>query len=267
MTFSTVAQRSSSPREGLCLALRQAAPIDIFDEIIKIYAELPDTSCARRGFCCSLLPPLQPSEMRRWLHLQAGRPGAERAAEFARLVEHFLLNAALRRPCPWALPRACAQYEGRFFACRAYGLWSAEAYATRREAALAAQAQVARAWAGLGVELPEEVLAPGPECCGEVRQITKGAKRPITDQDLERAETALAGLGRGLPGEAELLACGGDLSYLLARLALGEAQCLAAKVEVTKALLEGRAEAAAATLDQCLNQAANLAISWPEISS
>lgn len=260
-------QGPSSPIHGLFQAVRQAETKGFVDSIGKIYGALPNTTCARSGFCCSLLPPLQPIEILAWLGRQAGRDARERAAEVARLVEHFLLNAALRRPCPWALPRSCAAYEERFFACRSYGLWSPEAYAARREAALAAQTQVTRAWAGLGVELPEEVLSPGPDYCGQVRQMPNGDNRPISDQDLAAAEAELAGLSRGLPYEAELLACGGDLAYLLARLALGEGQCLAAKVEVTRALLEGRAEEAADTLNQCLNKAANWSLSWSDCQS
>lgn len=274
MTSSSIVQRPVPAARGLFRALAQAQTNGIINAIGAIYARLPDTSCARSGFCCSLLPPLQPAEMLAWLRAQALREVRERTAEVSRLVEHFLLNAAVRRPCPWALPRSCAQYQGRFFACRAYGLWSAATYNARRQAALSAQAQVARAWAGLGVELPEEVLAPGPGYCDrvrEVRQTPHGDNRPMggqgLDQELERAETELAGLSQGLPGEAELLACGGDLSYLLARLALGEEQCLAAKVEVTRALLDGRAGEAAETLNQCLNKACNWSSSWPEISS
>jgi hypothetical protein len=267
MTCPTISSRPASPAGALFQAIATANNQGIFDKIRASYARLPDTACARRGFCCALLPPLQPVEMLAWLHGQAGREARARAAEVARLVEHFLLNAAVRRPCPWALPRSCAMYGQRFFACRAYGLWSAEAYAVRREAALAAQTQVAQAWSRLGVELTEEVLSPGPEYCGQVGQIPNGDNHPMGDKDLERIEAELTALSQNLPGEAELLACGGDLAYLLARLALGEGQCLAAKVEVTKALLDGRVEAAASALNQHLNKAANWSSSWPKISS
>jgi hypothetical protein len=268
MTIHSDPQGQTTPLSGLFQAAQQAASQGLADSLSAIYGVLPDTSCARRGFCCSLLPPLHPAEMLAWLHRQAGLDSQARAAQVARLVEHFLLNAAVRRPCPWALPRSCAVYEQRFFACRSYGLWSPKAYDARREAALAAQTQVAQAWSRLGVELPAEVLAPGPGYCGQVRQIAHGENRPITGQSLgqslERAEANLAGLTRGLPDKAGLLACGGDLSYLLARLALGEGPCLAAKVEVTRALLEGRAEEAADTLNQCLNKATNWSLSWPD---
>ncbi len=250
------------PLDGLQSALAQAPKIGLSNKLNNIYQALPNTGCLRQGHCCALLPPLLPAEMLAWLVRLADRPGPERGGEAARLVEHFLLNAALRRPCPWALPRACAVYDRRFLACRSYGLWSAGAYEARRQAALAAQERAAAAWRELGVELPPEVLAPGPEYCDQVRLDPNGENRPIADADLELAEERLAGLVRGMPGLEPLLASAGDLSYLVARLTLGERQCLEAKMEVTRSLLKHQGERAADALIQNMNIAYNIISSW-----
>ncbi|MFH1060512.1 MAG: hypothetical protein V1797_17760 [Pseudomonadota bacterium] len=204
-----------------------------------LYARLPATTCARQGHCCGLLPPLQPIEMLAWLSRwpAGGQAGADQSAD---LAEHFLANAMQRRPCPWARPGACAEYDMRFLACRAYGLWSEEAYAARRRAALAQQETVTAAWAGLGVRLPEAVLAPGPHNCQQVRLCDDGENRPSLDADLANLEAELADLAQNLAWGPGLAACNGDLAFLVARLALGEQACLTLKVRATRAGLAGR---------------------------
>lgn len=232
-----------------------------------IYRRLPATTCRRQGHCCGLLPPLATLEMLAWLAgLQAG-PAEERSGQISYLIEHFLTNAAQRRPCPWARARACAIYPRRFLACRAYGLWPPEAYAERRRAALLAQEGIAQAWAGLGVSLPAEVLAPGPAYCQNVRPSAVGANLPRPGDLPLACETELERLAHKLPPCPDLAAAGGDLSHLLARLALGPRACLAAKVEVTKALLSGRENEARQILDQSLAQVRAWAATWEEPSS
>ncbi|MFH1034551.1 MAG: hypothetical protein V1806_08600 [Pseudomonadota bacterium] len=235
--------------------------------LARLYQRLPQTTCARQGHCCGLLPPLASLEMLAWLARLPSLPPEERSVQAVALVEHFLLNAAQRRACPWSRPGICAIYGQRFLACRAYGLWSPEVYAGRRQAALTAQQAVIAAWAGLGVRLPAEVLAPAYEYCRQVRVSLLGEKRPNLDGLLADCEDELLGLAQGLPGTADLASCGGDLAYLLARLALGEQACLAAKVQITKALLAGQPQAAAELLQKHLATARAWAISWEESST
>lgn len=231
-----------------------------------VYQRLPATTCARQGHCCGLLPPLAPVEMLAWLAGLQARPAAERAEQVATMLEHFLTNAAQRRPCPWARATACAIYPRRFLACRAYGLWPAEVYAKRHQAALMAQEGIARAWAGLGVRLPAEVLAPGPDYCRQVRPSHDGAKIPMAGDLPLSCEAELERLAQALPPCPDLDAAGGDLAHLLARLALGPQACLAAKVQVTKALLSGRRPEARRMLDQCLALGSAWAATWEETS-
>ena len=130
-------------------------------------------------------------ELAAWLHHFLDLPYRERAAQARKLVQHFLSNAAQRLACPWALKDACAVYEQRFLGCRAYGLWSARAYAQRAALAAASQEAVASAWRGLGVELPPEVLAPAPPYCASVK--TDGPAP--NDAALEALEARLEGAG------------------------------------------------------------------------
>jgi hypothetical protein len=231
----------------------------------QLYQRLPVTTCQRQGHCCSLLPPLQPAEIIAWMIRFAQTSPPRRTRTATDLVRHFLLNAAQRRACPWARPGACADYAHRFLACRAYGLWSPAAYQARRRAAEAGQAVVVAAWAGLGVRLPEEVLTPGPEYCRHVRLCNNGEKRPNFDELLCELEAAMTTTALGLGAEADLAAMGGDLAHLVARLALGERECLEAKVAVTRAWVAGRRAEALGMVEACLDQARAWSLAAPSV--
>lgn len=219
---------------GAALAAAEAADID--SELQSLYNQIPGTDCARQGQCCSLLPPTTPAEV---LSLLLRLPSLSASARLARvtgLVTHFLCNAAHRLACPWARSTACSDYAHRFFSCRAYGLWSPETYAKRARGALAAQERVAEAWQGLGVKLPNEVLAPGPEYCRQVR-VTAGPA--IDDQRLEELEDQVAGLTRGMEGAEPLAGLAGDPGHLMAAIIIGPAECLRLKVAYTQAAVTG----------------------------
>ena len=220
-----------------------------------IYAALPATSCERRGACCALLPPMHPVEMLAWLGGLCQADPETSCVLAADLVRHFLLNAAQRLPCPWAREDSCARYEGRFFGCRAYGLWSKQAYQPRRIQSMEAANKVQEAWQGMGVSLPPEVCAPPPAYCDQVEPMSGPA---LDDARLDALESELAGLGSGEPWHGLLSGCGGDLSFLVAGLALGWRECLQTKVAVTHAILAGDHEQA----EQTLAQAGQAARAW-----
>ena len=228
------------PRSGLRSGMEQ------------IYAGLPATKCARKGACCGLLPPMQPVEMLAWLSELSREELETSSAEAVELVRHFLSNAARRLPCPWARKTSCARYERRFFGCRAYGLWSAKAFEPRRRQSLQAAGRVQLAWRNLGITLPPEVCAAPPVYCDKVEQVSGPA---IEDAGLDALESGLAGLGAEKAWYGLLAPCGGDLSYLVAGLALGWQECLRAKVAMTRALLAGDAERAEDLLAQAEEEA------------
>lgn len=249
----------------LCDLLRQGVGLALDRRLEERYRRLPATTCQRHGHCCSLLPPLQPAEIIAWLIRSTQAGAAERAQSAASLIRHFLLNAVQRRPCPWALSGACADYDHRFLACRAYGLWSPAAYQERRQAAREGQAAVAAAWASLGIRLPEAVLTPGPEYCRHVQLCNDGENRPSLDSLLCDSEEALTLSALGLSDESGLTACQGDLAHLVARLVLGERECLEAKVAVTRAWVESRREEAQALVERAAGQARVWASAAPRL--
>ena len=228
---------SHSGRPDLRSGLQGASSRGLFVILEQLYQELPDTTCARRGACCTLLPLVFTVELAAWLHRLPNAPYKERAAQARRLVEHFLVNAAQRRPCPWARPDSCAIYPDRFMGCRTYGLWTPQAYEKRAAQAAQGQQAVAQAWQGLGVELPPEVLAPAPPYCRLVKPVSGPAP---DDAAIEALEERAIELSRDLPdGLDRLHDFGGDISFAVASLALGQPQALSLKVAVTKALLSG----------------------------
>lgn len=251
---------SGGVTRSLLDSLESAQAQGYFTRLEQLYQELPETSCQRRQACCGLLPPAAPVEMAWWLAGQRSESGKQRGGAARRLTEHFLLNAVRRLPCPWAGEDSCNIYPRRFLGCRTYGLWSPQAYKIRHEQAIEGQGRVMAAWAGLGVALPAEVAAPGPEYCRLVR-VTTGP-RP-TDDDLEGMERRLYELSGDLPGLEYLRPWGGDLSYAVAALALGRQQALALKVSITKELLAGRDDEAEELLAQARKRARDWALSWP----
>lgn len=241
----------SLPRP-LARAMRLWPGSALQSDLEQIYAGLPATKCTRKGVCCGLLPPMQPVEMLAWLSELSQREAETSGTAATELVRHFLSNAAQRLPCPWARETSCARYERRFFGCRAYGLWSAKAFEPRRRQSLQASGIVQQAWRGMGITLPPEVRAPPPAYCDQVEQVSGPA---IDDASLDALESELAGLGAEKPWYGLLAPCGGDLSYLVAGLALGWQECLRTKVAVTRALLAGEAERAEDLLAQAEEEA------------
>lgn len=237
---------SRQGRPDLRSGSQEASSRGLFVILEQTYQEIPETTCARRGVCCALLPPVFTVELAAWLHRLPATPYKERASQARRLTEHFLVNAARRRPCPWSRPGACAIYTERFMGCRTYGLWSPQAYEKRAAQAARGQQAVAQAWQGLGVELPAEVLAPAPPYCRQVRPVRGPAP---DDAFIEGLEERALELSRELPASLERLHdFGGDISFAVACLALGQAQALSLKVAVTKALLAGDQDQAAELL-------------------
>ncbi|MCB2190987.1 MAG: hypothetical protein KQI62_05440 [Deltaproteobacteria bacterium] len=217
--------------------MQEASARGLFVILEQLYQELPNTTCARQGSCCTLLPPVSTVELAAWLHRLPETPYKERAAQARRLVEHFLCNAAERRSCPWARPDSCAIYSQRFMGCRTYGLWSPQVYEKRATQAAQSQQAVAQAWKSMGVELPAEVLAPPPPYCRQVKPI--GGSAP-DDAAIEALEDRALQLSHDLPDSLERLHdFGGDIAFAVASLALGQQQALSLKVAVTKALLSG----------------------------
>ncbi len=251
--------RPRQPFSPLLQAAKGCARGPAAVELHRVYRRLPLTTCDRHGLCCGLLPPLLPVEMLCYLGEMPRREPGQAAGEAAALTAHFLGNAARRLPCPWARSGSCAIYDRRFFACRAYGLWSPAAYHERRRAAEQGAAAVVAAWRRMGVELPAQVLAPGPEYC---RRLALAGGDDVDDDGLEALEQRLGGLGADLPVREELAGFGGDLSFLVAALSLGPEQALKAKVEFTKAVLAGREEQAAGMMEEARRRARAWAAEW-----
>ena len=226
-------------------------------QLNSIYAQLPATTCSRRGLCCLLLPPVAPAEAVVWLgRVWAGQVYRRKAVVMG-LVGRFLCNAWMPTRCLWARAGRCAIYPHRFFSCRAYGLWSETAYEARRALALERQQQVLQAWEGLGVRLPERVVQERiGGYCRRVRPVGEG----ISDRRLEELEGEVWGLGEGEWWWVRAGGWGGDLGQGVAFEALGHTRALELKVEITRALVEGRGARARRLLSQALEVAGDWAM-------
>lgn len=247
------------PRGSLITALEQARGLGTFSRLEQLYQQIPETTCQRSNRCCILLPPLYPIETAACFDRMRGLTSKERSAQAQALMTYFLGNASAHLACPWSADNACTCYEGRFFSCRAYGLWSAEVYGQRRQVALKGQDLIRKAWQGLGVDLPAEVTSLEHDYCGQV-QVVDG-RRP-TDQELNDLEECIAALGEDSEAFKMLAPYAGDPSFAVAAMCLGQPQSLAAKLSYTKHVLAGELDEAGEMLAKAKIQAKRWAMGW-----
>ena len=99
-----------------------------FQELGEIYNEIPDTSCLRRGYCCSLMPEMTFVEALSAFRSLIQFETDMRNQIFKRIVSYFFLNALEIPLCPFLRDNSCLIYSERFLGCRAYGLWSPNYY-------------------------------------------------------------------------------------------------------------------------------------------
>lgn len=198
---------------------------------------LPPTRCQRKTDCCSLLPQMSLVEASLIQEFMNTLPDDKQFALIKKLVEYFFLNATRIMGCPFLGDHACGIYEFRPFGCRAYGMWSESAYNKMSGMAVEAQNRVRQAWAGMGIDLPEEVTGYRPAYCRDVE--FENGPGPGDDllNDIEKKiheENA-----RLQPWSVEFgHKYGADLSFLYSASLLGYNSALRNKVNIVEDLLD-----------------------------
>ena len=198
---------------------------------------LPATSCGRRAECCALLPQMSLVETGRALAaLEDLGPEVLRETTI-RLAEYFFLNPVRIMGCPFLVRKGCLIYSHRPFGCRAYGLWSASAYAKQAEKSRAAKKQVNRAWLSLGIKIPREVTGHRLPYCREVKPMDGKA---VDDRLLEEVSREIGKLDLNLAAKSKYFTdrLFNDLSFLTVNQYLDENAALKNKVAVVREFLE-----------------------------
>jgi Fe-S-cluster containining protein len=208
-----------------------------------VYHLLPETRCQRRALCCSLPPEMTLLEALTAVEQIAAMAPCMRMEVARGFIRYFLTNPVALSSCPFLHGTDCRIYQGRFFGCRAYGLWSRAHY--EGEAARNRQAKEVsrRQWEQLGVRLPREVVefqlpyCPHVEAVGEVE-----AKEGLLLEAQDRVEALSRRLG--FWHEVYRATYFADVSFLLASFAFGLHEAVATKFSLVRDLVntgeEGR---------------------------
>ena len=222
------------PRPEILIAVDIEAR-ELEPELTALLDRISPTDCRRRAECCRLLPHMSLMEAAYAINGLIALEKSTQKRAWLKLTEYFLVNAARITACPFLDQGGCLIYNRRAFGCRAYGLWSPNAYATKQKDAQQAQAVVAQAWAGLGIQLPKSVTSHSLPYCN---QVTPQDGLAITDQDLNAIERDIRALDRRLAPHSKRFAAEfqNDLSFAIVVGQMGLQPALRAKVAVTREL-------------------------------
>jgi Fe-S-cluster containining protein len=206
-------------------------------DLKNIYSQLPDTSCQRRTFCCSLLPELSLLEALETLDRLRQFPPTRRRELSQKIIRYFFINPAEITGCPFLENRDCLIYPSRFFGCRAYGLWSKDHYGQIAYQARLIKKNVVQLWKNLGVALPEKVTGHQVTYCSAVETI---GQQKISDEDLLQAAARIEGWSRELNPRHLHFQEGyfRDLSFLTAGLFVGLSRAVQLKFTLVRDLLQ-----------------------------
>ena len=206
-------------------------------ELKQIYSQMPDTTCRRRAFCCSLLPEMTLIEALEALDQLSTFLPARRKEVTQKLIGYFFSNPVEITSCPFLEDGNCLIYPSRFFGCRAYGLWTKEHYQQMARHDRLMKRQVIQLWNNLGVVLPEKVTGHQANYCSAVE--TLGPKK-ISDKDLLQTAARIEGCSQKLNPWHLHFQEGyfQDLSFLTAGLYLDLSEVVRLKFTLVRDLLQ-----------------------------
>ena len=162
----------------------------VFDDLEKLYEQLPETECEGCATCCTVPPPGYFIEFLNLYRYLKHNLLAERADIMEKLTDYYFLELAdIKVKCPFLSgDNKCLVYPVRSLSCRSYGLQNREE--SFDNTAMQKLAQFYREQHG--VELPPEIVDfQLPNNCSKVK-IARG--HPLKKGDIERLITELARL-------------------------------------------------------------------------
>ena len=226
----------------------------LFKKLDRIREAIPPVTCERRNSCCALLPGMTLLEACRIISHLCGPKRLDLEENIVKILEYFSFNPVKIMGCPFHSSDGCEIYRIRPFGCRAYGLWSPDAYRNMSESSFAAQKQTAAAWQSIGVSLPEEVVNHRPPYCEKVQIINRDL---INDASLQRINREIIELDQKLTPESEIFRDSyyADLSFFIAACSWGYSEAPRLKAVIVKEFLEtGGREAFESMKEKTLNQ-------------
>ncbi len=219
-----------------------------FEQLKAIYDKLPDTRCARKTHCCSMLPEATLLEALAAFECLGQMPDGQQRGIFTKLIEYFFINPAQVTACPFLDQNRCMIYDHRFFGCRAYGLWSKSSYEKMAAFNRRAKLSLKQQWRRLGISLPQKILDFQVPYCLDVEILNRAV---IDDGMLIQISHDIKALSDQLSPWNQIYdqQYVGDLSFLVAAMANGIQSALRMKVDIVRELV---ATADRTRLDQIL---------------
>ena len=162
----------------------------VFDDLEKLYAQMPETECEGCATCCTAPPPGYLIEFLNLYRYLKRNLAAERASIMVKLADYYFLELVdINVKCPFMSgDNKCLVYPVRSLSCRFYGLQNREEAFDHTAMQKLAQFYRERH----GIELPPEIVSFHlPPNCARVR-VARG--KHLKKGDIERLITELAGL-------------------------------------------------------------------------
>jgi Fe-S-cluster containining protein len=211
----------------------------LFSELQNLYGCLPETDCQcdQPGVCCAFLPEMTWMEALVWTGFIQELSVDARLRILQKFLEFYLTNPVRPAGCPFLANGACSIYEGRSFACRAYGLWSLKFGKVRTQKSRQDRKALLQMWQKFGLELPPEKVESEIDYCDKVR-CTTGIT--MSDGQLMGILQQIYELDQAVPDlhtkfEAEYHS---DFSFLIASLSLGYRKAVLGKYAVIKEIVQ-----------------------------
>lgn len=146
-----------------------------FQELERIYGQIPDTTCEQCATCCTVPPPGYFIEYLNFYRYMKDNLKEEHADILRRMTQYYFLELVdINTRCPfWSEENKCLVYPVRTLSCRAYGLMNKKGK-EQSDGAMERLAQVYRE--KHGIELPKEIVEFRlPSGCEKVK-ITGGPR-------------------------------------------------------------------------------------------
>ena len=210
-----------------------------FDALQDVYQRLPSTRCEcdTPGICCRFMPEMTLLEALQWIDALELMPVKQRSALIRRFVSFYLVTPLQQPGCPFLEKGGCSIYHRRPFACRAYGIWSAETGRARTRQHRDGKKALIRNWHNLGIRIPDDAIAFEMDYCARVYSDTDPS---LSDRAIMKLLAKVYALDEPLGEWRDAFEqhYHSDFSYLLTALLFGARKSVLAKIAVIKEMAE-----------------------------
>jgi hypothetical protein len=184
-----------------------------------------------------MLPEMTLIEMLSALRQILDMRSADRKIIIQNIIRYFFTNPVEVSHCPFLCDTACRIYRGRFFGCRAYGLWSPKYYQGIADQSRRAKIFLQKQWQLMNIDLPESVVDYQVPYC---RDVELPANVRIDDKTLIESSEQIHRLSMQLSPWHDVFeqTYFSDLSFLISSHLFGINQAVQMKLALVRDIVE-----------------------------